>query len=52
MRLLLLTLALLPAEAIAQVDTSSPPAPGIAVETIGLNHNLGAITVGEFTPAG
>jgi hypothetical protein len=37
MRLLLLILALLPAAAIAQDDTSSPPAPGIGVETIGLN---------------
>jgi len=37
MRLLLLTLALLPAAATAQEARSVPPAPGIAVETIGLN---------------
>jgi len=37
MRLLLLTLALLPATAIAQDAPSAPPALGVAVETVGLN---------------
>jgi len=36
MRLLFLTLALVPLAAVAQ-DNSSPPPPGIGVETIGLN---------------
>lgn len=36
MRLLFLTLALLPAAAIAQDNTSPPPPDGVAVETIGL----------------
>lgn len=37
MRLLLLTLALLPVAAIAQDNTSPPPPDGVGVETIGLN---------------
>src|SRR3954466_13910220 len=37
MRLLFLTLALLPAAAIAQDNTSPPPPDGAAVETVGLN---------------
>ena len=37
MRLLFLTLALLPVAAIAQDNTSPPPPDGVGVETIGLN---------------
>ena len=37
MRLLFLTLALVPLAAVAQDNTSPPPPDGVGVETIGLN---------------